>query len=134
MTSRRLTRAERRRQTRSLQKDLSSASPDQQDADNLASVVHSFGRLEGFCDGYIIGKLGIEFYRLESTQEMISRLPDLHCEDPECRFCRTIGEAVGYFIEADNDDEAYRKGHHVLTTDTLTTEIAQTSANAERKR
>ncbi len=106
MSSRKLSRAERRRQLRDERKEL--------DPDQIAIVAHTVGRLEGFIDGYIIGKVGIESYRGEAMQEMLSLLPDLHCQDPECRPCRLTMEAVGYSMEAESEEEAYRIGRETM--------------------
>ena len=106
MSSRKLSRAERRRQLRD---DRKEPEPDQ-----IATVAYTVGRLEGFIDGYIIGKVGIESYRSDAIQEMLSLLPDPHCQDPECCPCRLAMEAVGYSMDADNEEEAYRIGRETM--------------------
>ena len=61
MSSRKLSRAERRRQLRDERREL--------DPDQMAIIAHTVGRLEGFIDGYIIGKVGIESYRAKPSRK-----------------------------------------------------------------
>ena len=110
MSTRKLTRAERRRQLRDERKEPG-APPD---AEEVAFISHTVGRLAGFVDGYIIGKVGIASYRDEAIQEMVNLLPEPHCEDTECYPCRLAMEAVGYFMQAEDDDEAYQLGRETI--------------------
>ena len=114
MRDRKLTRAERRRQLRDERKEPGAPLEDTLDADDIAAISHTVGRLAGFIDGYIIGKVGISSYQDEAIQEMVALLPEPHCEDSECYPCRLGMEAVGYFMQAENDEEAYRIGRETV--------------------
>ena len=114
MNTRKLSRAERRRQLRDERKEPGSRLPDDLSADDIAAISHTVGRLAGFVDGYIIGKVGISSYRDEAIQEMVDLLPEPHCEDTECYPCRLAMEAVGYFMQAEDDDEAYQLGRETI--------------------
>ena len=45
---------------------------------------------------------------------MVSLLPEPHCEDTECYPCHLALEAVGYFMQAESDEEAYRLGRKTM--------------------
>ena len=126
MSSRKLSRAERRRQLRDERREL--------DPDQIALIAHTVGRLEGFIDGYIIGKVGIESYQGEAVQEMLSLLPDIHCQDTECRPCRLAMEAVGYSMEAENEEEAYRIGRETMLDPKPPAQIFEQQQSAEPRR
>ena len=114
MNTGKLTRAERRRQLRDERKEPELAPPDDLGPDDIALISHTVGRLAGFVDGYIIGKIGISSYRDEAIQEMVELLPEPHCEDTDCYPCRLAMEAVGYFMQAEDDQEAYQLGRETI--------------------
>ena len=114
MSSRKLSRAERRRRLRDERKEPEPPFGDDLDTDDVALMSYSVGRLHGFVDGYIIGKIGISGYLEDAIQEMVNLLPEPHCEDTECYPCRLAMEAVGYFMQAESDEEAYHLGRNTM--------------------
>ena len=114
MRNRKLSRAERRRRLRDGQKQTEGPFGDDLDTDDVAAISYSVGRLHGFVDGYIIGKIGISGYLEDAIQEMVNLLPEPHCEDVECYPCHLAMEAVGYLMEAESDEEAYRLGRQTM--------------------
>ena len=114
MSSRRLSRAERRRRLRDERKEPGLPFGDDLDVDDVAAISYSVGRLHGFVEGYIVGKIGISGYLEDAIQEMVNLLPEPHCEDIECYPCRLAMEAVGYFMQADSDEEAYQLGRKTM--------------------
>ena len=114
MAERKLTRAERRRQRREAQKEPASPFPDDLDPGEIAAMSSVVSRVAGFCEGYIVGKIGIEGYHEPDVQEVVELLPQPHCEDRSCRACRLAMEGIGYYFDAENDEEAYHLGRDTL--------------------
>ena len=134
MRNRRLTRAERRRRLRDERKEPGAPFDADLDADDIAAISHTVGRLAGFIDGYIIGKTGISVYRDDDVQEIVQLLPEPHCEDIECRPCYLVHEAVGYFMQAENDEEAHRIGRETILEGQPPEQIAELQRTAQTPR
>ena len=134
MNTRKLTRAERRRRLRDERKDLPAPFEDDLDADDIAAISHTVGRLAGFVDGYIIGKAGISSYQDEAIQDMVALLPEPHCEDAECHPCRLAMEAVGYFMQAESDEEAYRLGRETMIENKPPEQVVEPQRTTETPR
>ena len=114
MSSRKLSRAERRRRLRDGRKEPELPFGDDPDVDDVVAISYSVGRLHGFVDGYIVGKIGMSGYLEDAIQKMVNLLPEPHCEDTECYPCHLAMEAVGYFMQAESDEEAYRLGRKTM--------------------
>ena len=134
MSSRKLSRAERRRRLRDERKEPESPFGDDLDADDVAAISYSVGRLHGFVDGYIIGKIGISGYLEDAIQEMVALLPEPHCEDTECYPCHLAMEAVGYFMQAESDEEAYQLGRKTMLDPDPPAHISERQQSTEPRR
>lgn len=131
MSSRKLSRAERRRRLRDGRREPGLPFGDDLDVDDVAAVSYSVGRLHGFVDGYIVGKIGISGYLEDAIQEMVGLLPEPHCEDTECYPCRLAMEAVGYFMQAESDEEAYRLGRKTMLDPEPPAQISERQQSTE---
>ena len=134
MSSRKLSRAERRRRLRDGRKETTELFGDDLDTDDVAAISYSVGRLHGFVDGYIIGKIGIAGYQEEAIQEMVNLLPEPHCEDVECYPCHLAMEAVGYFMQAESDEEAYNLGRKTMLDPEPPAQFAERQPATEPRR
>ena len=107
---------------------------DDLDADDIAAMSYSVGRLHGLVEGYIVGKIGISGYLEDAIQEMVNLLPEPHCEDTECHPCRLAMEAVGYFMQAESDEEAYRLGRKTMLDPEPPAQISERQQSTEPRR
>lgn len=130
MSSRKLSRAERRRQLRDERKEPGSPFGDDIDA----AISFTVGRLQGYVDGYIVGKIGISGYLEDAIQEMVNLLPQPHCEDTDCYPCRLAMEAVGYFMQAESDEEAYSLGRKTMLDPEPPAEFLERQQSTEPRR